>query len=262
MQRSAQNEVQSDILASWSSIIGLMASLATVLAFIIAAASFAVAARARREQQPRLVYARLADIQYLPQGAPLQVEGPELDTVTLIKASMKPDTISPLGYIAQEDLAQVTIEVCNGSDELISPARLHLVNIGRRVAYSDFSMPIPFVEPGTRKRLCFIVPVPSAFVQSGFGPLITFRDSGGRWWRRYWSEPIRRLPADAETGLETRQEREATRHFQETMGIPPENQVAEPKITLWMRLKRAWWHLTRFTFKSPHNLDDWLRLNR
>lgn len=95
----------------------------------------------------------------------------------------------------------------NDSDELIGPVRIRAVHRSRdfESAVGVYGRP---VLPGTRQDLTVAVrqlaglpdPLPSGFnlneVLLGWLPVIEFRDSAGKWWRRYGFEPFEPLDED------------------------------------------------------------------
>jgi len=162
----------------------------TALAFLAAAAALWSDARARREQQPRKIYARLVESVDAAVGDPV----PELvgDAVAfgaeLIELRPR-DGGSPT-LVAKEPLHAIKVRIHNGSDEPVPYAHVDLLK--ERGLKLVPLPPAPFIDPGQRVDLLSFTALTE---HMAIAPRVdlTFQDAAGRWWRRAERGAIERL---------------------------------------------------------------------
>jgi hypothetical protein len=143
-------------LGSWPDWI---AAIFTSLAFVVAAFSYARNVKIRRESQARLVYSKLthlvthepgATFDLLPNGATV---GNGLEGAVIVT---DPKTGRGQG-LAIAPLLQVTAIIHNGSKELIGPARIQMVNAGRKMIYEAFAARPGAIDPESECIVNFYV---------------------------------------------------------------------------------------------------------
>lgn len=150
--------------AEWVGAIG------TFAAFVIAAVVYASSVRTARQAQARRVSVRLESTESIAAGsiAPLPSQSQGL-SVNLANRTWV------------EDAFRLSVEVVNGSDEIIGPVRLNFIHAGQ-VLQED--IPLTLVQANSSaSRTLYIRDVWTPNVP-GIIPRVVFRDSSGRWWQR------------------------------------------------------------------------------
>lgn len=239
-------DAKMDPMAAWLAWIAAVTSSAT---FIVIAATFWKDVRIRRESQARLVYSRRTDLhlhatgeafELLPANHILSVDfGYRIERLPAAMDSMS------FGR-APVPILRVSVVTHNGSDELIGPVRVQLVDVGRGRVFDEFSALIETIEPHTDAAVQFTWPNPDHPGLPGLGSTVIFRDASGRWWRRHLAEPIELVHADPENVGPTPRERIAIRAQQQAEGISP--LLEEPRLSLRVRWHRV---LRMILGKSP-----------
>ncbi|MEU8297649.1 hypothetical protein AB0C04_10215 [Micromonospora sp. NPDC048909] len=225
-------------LGSWPD---WVAAIFTSAAFIVAAGSYWRSVQVRREEQARLVYSKVLHVKYhdegaafepLPHGAKIgNTRGPGITGVTF--------TMSSPHEIALVPVIQLTACVRNGSKELIGPAKVQVVNIGRKTTYDTFSVLIDVIDPETDYVVDFVLPNVDHPRQPSLGTTVLFRDASGQWWRRHLAEPIEAVHDDPENAAYTSAERATGAANLRALGIEPAPDAA-PKVPLRARWHRFW----------------------
>lgn len=224
-------------LGSWPDWI---AAAFTSLAFVVAAFSYARDVRVRREAQARLVYSKIQHIEYreageqfdlLPHGAQA---GNGTNGVVIVRTTPAPGTSPSSALLALVPVIEVTAVIHNGSDELIGPAKIQMVNVGRKQIYDTFSIQAGMIEPKSDHIVSFVWPNADHPGQPALGTTVIFRDASGAWWRRHLSEPIEAVHDDPENAAYTPTERAGWAENARAMGSEP---TPDPKLT-W----RVRWH--------------------
>jgi hypothetical protein len=216
----------------------------TSLAFVIAALSYRRSVNTRREAQARLVYSKITEIRFyepgaqfdlLPNGAQHGAPGGGAEIVQITD----PESGSVKSrYLSVEPVGQVTAVIHNGSNELIGPAKLQLVDTGPKgVVFAEFAALTGVVEPESDHVLSFVFPNPHHPGQPGLGTTLIFRDSSGQWWRRYRAESIEAVHDDPENAAPTPAERAIYAANARAMGATPR---PEPRVSRRVRLYRKW----------------------
>ncbi len=230
----------------WGTWPEIVAAVVTSLAFVVAATSLVRDLQVRREAQARLVYSKLIHIEQFEAGATFDLLPHGAVTATGSAAS----TIilgQGLG-LAVAPVQRVTVIVHNGSNELIGPARVQMVNAGKNYTYDTFSLSVGAIDPLTDYTAILEWPWEEHPNMPSLATTVIFRDASGRWWRRHRSEPIERVHADPENEVQPAAERAEIRKVQAARGVAPEHFIQEPKVSLVVR-----WHrlLRRVRGKSP-----------
>lgn len=217
-----------------------IAAIFTSLAFVVAAVSYAFAIKDRREAQARLVYSRVTHVEFIEAGAELELlpHGAKIGNgfgTTIIMPTRSEDkarglALSPLGH--------VTAEIHNGSNELIGPARIQMVNGATGKAWDTFSISVAAIDPESSYVVDFTWPNELHPGQPSLGTTVIFRDATGRWWRRHMSEPIEHVHADPENEGPPPKEREGIRAYQRRIGVPEHQLIPEPRVSLRVRWRR------------------------
>jgi hypothetical protein len=222
-------------LGSWPDWIG---AIGTSLAFVVAAFSYRRSVEVRREEQARLVYSKITHIQMhapgtdfemLPNGAQVGVGGEGVGIVTPAVTGGKARNL------AFAPVIQLTAVMHNGSKELIGPAKIQVVNTGRKTTYDTFSAVVGTVEPESDYVVDFTFRNADHPGEPSLGTTVIFRDASGQWWRRHLAEPIERVHDDPENSRYTPAEHRQFAANARTMGIEPE---PEPKVSRKVRLHR------------------------
>lgn len=232
--------------AQWEAWRNWLATIGGLVALLIAANTYRLNVRSKREAQARLVYSKVTDIAMrqpgeqfttLRNGAQMGNGSPGMERVQQVNQE------TGLWDLARAlaPLLQATVIIHNGSNEIIGPARVNMIHGVSREVWYKFSITVAEIEPDSNAVVEFTW-INDA--HPGFPPSATtllFRDSSAQWWRRVRSDPIERVHNDPENTAHPAGEREATRAYQHSIGVPPEQQVAEPRvgpITRWHRLAR------------------------
>ncbi|MEU4639584.1 hypothetical protein [Micromonospora sp. NPDC023814] len=217
-----------------------LAAIGTSAAFLVAAFTYARSIRERRESQARLVYSKLVSLKFHEPGTEFEMMPhdarygwTETGVGTLPPSS--PD--EKARYIALVPVIQLTAAVHNGSKELIAPAKVQVVNTGRKTTYDAFAVTVNSVDPESEEKVDFIWPNVDHPGQPGLGTTVIFRDAAGRWWRRHLAEPIEAVHDDPENGKDTPAQRARWAANARAMGLDPS---PEPEVPLRARWHRFW----------------------
>jgi hypothetical protein len=125
-----------------------VAAVFTSLAFFIAARAYSRDVRIRREAQARLVYSKIpAHKAYGPgelfpvvaNDAPVGVNDGSVALMLPSEPHQQAMNRAKVGVL------QVTVIVSNGSDELIGPGKVQLVDTGRGTIFNSLAAPIGFI---------------------------------------------------------------------------------------------------------------------
>lgn len=234
-------------LGSWPD---WVAAIGTSLAFIVAAVSYARSVKVRREEQARLVYSKVIDVKHYKAGTELELLPNGAKRGALIGGGRtwtfavpsSPD--EKLRDVALAPVIQLTAVVHNGSKELIGPAKVQVVNIGRnnmgrKTTYDTFSVIVDVVDPESDYVVAFSWPnVDHAAGEPSLGTTLLFRDASGQWWRRHRAEPIEAVHDDPENAAGTPAERAGwAANVRAILGREPS---PEPKVPLRARWHRFW----------------------
>ncbi|MFJ6950885.1 hypothetical protein [Micromonospora aurantiaca (nom. illeg.)] len=210
------------------------------MAFMVAAISYWRSTQIRREEQARLVYSKHiaqnfhepgTEFEMLASGARI---GKAVGGIELMQSTSPNETAR---YRALVPVIQLTAAIHNGSKELIGPAKIQVVNTGRKKLYSSFSLVVDAVDPESDHTVEFVWPNVDHPGQPGLGTTLIFRDASGRWWRRHVAQPIEAVHDDPENDAYAPTERANAAARARAMGVEPS---PEPKVSLRVRWHRFW----------------------
>lgn len=229
--------------AQWEVLRNWLATAGGLIALLIAANTYRRNVNVKREEQARLVFAKVIDFTDMPTGSWVEKRLPHgakqgVTPVVKYKTFQKGDGTFEAKLVTFEPAVEVTIAVHNGSKELIGPVRLQLVD-GESVV-PDPSARIETIDPESEYVVNFVVKNPHAPGFVVLRPTIIFRDASGQWWRRHRAEPIERVHDDPENQGPTAVERVRMRREQRAGGVPDESLIAEPRPALSVRWHRFW----------------------
>lgn len=222
-------------------------AVGTTAAFLVAAGSYSVSVKVRREAQARLVYSKMTDVSFHAAGEqfPILQHGARMGNGSSAIRIVQDEHGNNV-YLAVAPVMRATVVVHNGSKELIGSARVQIVDVGLGVVRDDFSISIDAIDPESDHTVEFTWLNDHHPGFPSVGTTVIFRDASGQWWRRHRSEPIERVHADPENVGPTPAERAAIRTYQRLNGYSP--LIDEPRPTL-----RVIWHRTwrRMRGKNP-----------
>lgn len=232
-------------LGSWPDWI---AAIATGAAFLIAAITYARSTRDHTEAQARLVYASFSHITHHAPGEQLEML-PNGARMGYGEGTVIVPGAGPAGKAAIFSAAPIircSVVIHNRSTELIGPGKLQLRNSGTGKIFDSVAFNFGVVEPTTDDVLDFTIinEVPPA--QPSVSPVIIFRDSSGRWWKRDQYEPIERIHDDPNNLAETPAERQERGERIKRLGWGELEPL--PKLTLRVKCHRL---LRRMRGKPP-----------
>ncbi|MCX2950877.1 hypothetical protein [Lentzea sp. NEAU-D7] len=228
--------------AAWELVRNWLGTIGTISALLIAAFTYRRNIKIKREEQARLVYSKITHVEYhevgalvdvLPNGARI---GNRLFHVAMVPHPY-PDEGKRIAWQATAPLLQATAVIHNGSKELIGPARIQLVNRGRKNTWDDFSIDVGVIDPESEYVVNFIWINEDHPGEPSLGTTVIFRDASGEWWRRHLAEPIEHVHNDPENSGPTPKERVSIREQQVGMGYEP---IKEPKVRWRVRWYRYW----------------------
>lgn len=231
-------------LGSWPD---WFAAVGASAAFIVAALAYRGSVKLRREEQARLVYSKVMEakcheagvgLEPLPHGAKIgNTRGPGITGTAFAIPSSPSDEAAR--EIALVPVIQLTACIRNGSKELIGPAKVQVVNRGRKTTYDTFSVIVDVVDPESDYVVNFVWPNVDHPGEPSLGTTLLFRDSSGQWWRRHLAEPIEAVHDDPENAAYTSAERATGAANLRALGIEPAPD-ASPKVPLRARWHRFW----------------------
>lgn len=213
------------------------AAIGTTAAFLVAALAYRQSIFLRKESQARLVYAKIT---HIADFAPGETVDPLPNDAQIGNGSTallyQHDASGITTPIAVKPAIQVTLKVHNGSDELISPIKIQMVDLGSRRVLDDTCIVTNGpVEPGTDYIVAFTIENNHYPGSPSIGVKILFRDATGRWWSRYQADPVEEVHDDPENYTYTPTERKLMAANARSMGLTPS---PEPKLSWPVRLQR------------------------
>lgn len=217
-----------------------LAAIGTSLAFLVAAFSYARSVRERREEQARLVYSKLIGLKFHEPGTKFEMlpNGAGRGWTEGGCADILPASGEKAQHIAVIPLIQLTAAIHNGSKELISPAKIQIVNTGRKTTYNTFAITVGAVDPESEEVVDFVWPNADHPGEPSLGTTLLFRDAGARWWRRHLTEPVEAVHDDPENAAGTPAQRASWAANARAMGVEPSPEPDVPVRARWHRLWR------------------------
>lgn len=205
----------------------------TTLALVVAALSYRRSVQIRHEAQARLVYSYVTDhIDALP-GDKVPIKSGVISEGVGAIVSEGPAGDSFLQV--QVPLLVQTVVVHNGSQELIGPVKVQLMDTGRNAVFEDCAYIVDSIKPNAEACWTFYVQNQSYPGSPSTASTIVFRDASGSWWRRNRSEPVHHVHEDPENVRWPKAMREAWDRNAASMGITPS---PEPKVPLRVQAHR------------------------
>ncbi len=98
---------------------------------------------------------------------------------------------------ALKPVIHVTAVIHNGSEELIGPATIQLVDAGENRIWDDVSIEVETIDPKGDYVVNLVLPSESSSAIPSVESTVTFRDASGYRWRRHRSDPVERLRSAA-----------------------------------------------------------------
>jgi hypothetical protein len=175
----------------WEAWRGWATTVGGIAAVGIALSTYRLNARLKNEEQARKVYTDSALVKTYKAGAPFSRIKPIFRTHEDV-GSWVTNSSNTSSIVLKADAVILTIQVHNRSDEIIGPFRVvtrHVYRDGlerttqeafgvlRPLAFEEFDLAIPQDVNGRPPRTTL-----TAF----------FRDSGGQWWSRRDTDPVRK----------------------------------------------------------------------
>lgn len=161
-------------------------ALVALVALGFAGRTYALNSRGKREEQARLVYSQTLSLQSLPPGS--DVELPEDDDAHLAVHRVAWRFGSPL----EEDAVLAAVEIHNRSKEVIGPINVRLAHSDQDWTDSP-GFTLQALSPDSSARVFLLGKNELPFGTPVLFPIVLFRDSAGKWWRRKGTNPIQRV---------------------------------------------------------------------
>jgi hypothetical protein len=231
--------------AQWDAWRNWLATIGGLIALFIAANTYRRNVRIKREEQARLIYSKFTHVQHHSPGTKFELLPNDArmgngSAGLQIISNPDPDARYKSLGLAVAPLNQVTVIIHNGSTELIGPARVQMVNGGSGKVWEEFSISVGAVDPESDYVVDFTWVNELYPGQPSLATTVLFRDASGQWWRRHRAEPIERVHNDPENEGPTAVERVGIKRHQQAIGIPAEQQVVDPRLTVRVRWHRFW----------------------
>jgi hypothetical protein len=185
--------------AEWDTLRNWLGTIGGVIALLIGASTYRRNVRIKREEQARLIYSKITHIDYHEPGTLCNLLPNEArigNACAGIQIVIDSDGDQKAKGFALAPLIQATATIHNGSKELIGPARIQIVNRGRKSTLDDFSINVGTVDPESNYAVDFKWINSDHPGQPSLGTTVIFRDASGQWWRRHLAEPIERVHDD------------------------------------------------------------------
>lgn len=224
-------------LGSWPD---WVAAVGTTAAFLIAAISYFRSTRDASKGQARLVYAKIIETKFYEPGeeGPMMLDSVQLGGGEGLEIVREPG-LTPTNVRALMPLARVVVRIHNGSNELVGPGKLQLVDSGHKKIFDQVSMPFGPVEPRSDFTVEIHVGNPHHPNQPSIETVMLFRDSSSRWWKREGIEPIERIHDDPNNMLDTPAERAQRARNAALFGLGELEPLPVPSVRArWHRLMR------------------------
>lgn len=179
--------------AEWIGAIG------TALGFAVAAGGYLWSVLRTRKAQARRVYAHIEKAELREAGSVDQTLDTQLEAGIIVR--VHPESVSD--YVGSPDgpmrrylnnAIRLVVKIHNGSDEIMGPMRVELVDQAASQLFDFPTIPVGRVEPGDSVFVLLVLQDTWRPRVPKLRPRIVFRDSSGKWWHRYDSEPVHSAP--------------------------------------------------------------------
>jgi len=223
-------------LGSWPDWI---AAIGTTLAFLIAAVTYFRSSRSAIEAQARLVYATLDTVDFLAAGETFSMLDGGATMGFGEGFAMQPSARGVMPRtVALEPVMRVSVRLRNGSAEVIGPAKVQLWNIGRKFLLDRVAANTGPIEPHSDLVISIVVANPDHPAMPSVRPVLIYRDSSARWWKRDGFEPIERIHDDPHNMAETSAQRASRADVAKRLGLGELEPL--PRVPLSARWHRLW----------------------
>lgn len=168
-----------------------IATVVALAALLVATRTFFLNTKVKRELQPRLVYAVMSRVEHLPAG----------ESIAAFAEDHKHNAINRIEFDDSQYLIKPAIrsviKINNQGSEVIGPVHV-IQEFSRDEAWPDSpGLAVSAVPPKSAVEVQLFGPtLPGIPATPTLTPVITFRDSGGNWWKRKGSAPIKRIRRD------------------------------------------------------------------
>ncbi|MGN7966968.1 hypothetical protein ACTJKK_12910 [Microbacterium sp. 22179] len=187
------------------------------------------------------MYAKIAEVKFYDPGeeGPLVLDNVQLSVGEGLEILRQPGLI-PMSMRALMPLARVVVRIHNGSDELVGPGKLQLVDAGQGKIFDQVSLPFGPIEPRSDITAEIHVANPYHPNQPSISTVMLFRDSSSRWWKREGIEPIESIHEDPNNLLDTPAERAQRARVIAAFGGGQLEPLPVPSLLVrWHRLMRG-----------------------
>lgn len=175
--------------APWDAWRNWLATIGGLLALFVTIRTYRRNVQLKNEEQARKVYAEIVEVGDGKQGAKIRQKDRriEVDAAVGLWERITPELWEVKASVPWRHYKHA---VTNGSDEIIGPVTFTEQHVYDDGTHKVVSSTLMVLKPGDRAEFQSIVPGSSiAAPRSLF--LVTFRDSGGRWWDREGTEAVR-----------------------------------------------------------------------
>lgn len=176
----------------WGTVPDWVAGVGTVGALLWAVKVYRSSVRQQRFLQSRLVHAYFEEFDLWEYAGLHNGRSESIDRDRMQTGLLKPPNLQfPGDWEPTEDVHVALMYVQNNSDEIITSVDGGAVSTRPGVPNLYF-LPIHAIAPGEKAERVVLVPYPgvSASVVP-YEPFVSFRDSGGVWWFRRSTEPVK-----------------------------------------------------------------------
>lgn len=170
----------------WSGGVQAITAVGGLVALGVAARTYTLNSRSKREAQPRLVYCRLKSTTELSEGD--ELDFPETEpfyAATTVSWDRSDSTML-------ENCVLTTVEVSNLSEEIVGPLWVRLAYTAEEWKRAP-GISLAVLPPKTTVEVHLLGANEAPIGRYTMVPVLTFRDSVGRWWERRSYLPIRQL---------------------------------------------------------------------
>lgn len=187
---SASNIVQQIGLGTWPDWI---IATGTTAALLVAAFSYRHSVTLRREATARLVYTQVASLEAAAAGSTLRFREEVLLTWIDDGAVKYQDHPYKASYRAEKNMIIKSFRIANASAEVIGPLMVRPVDPNHNPGVTDAVILVDVIPPGDDILVGFAFDRNSSNDFKAINLALTFRDTGGNWWRRLSTSPIELL---------------------------------------------------------------------
>jgi hypothetical protein len=185
----------------WEAWRGSATTLGGLIALFIGVRTYRRNVKLKREEQARLVYARVQNIRHFDAGmvVTFTMSGSARDVVTREEFN----SFSRMQeQIATTPVLQVTLIVHNGSKELVGRTNVQLVDTHFSAIYPLRGI-LESLPPESTTRVELTMLGRKGGLYPSLGATVAFSDASGQWWRRHLAEPVKPIHRDPGNEMKT-----------------------------------------------------------